>query len=140
MLILQHTVWVHFIKSIQEALDRGVCALGIFFLVTKAYKVINHNILLAKLDVCYIRGIKKLVVHIIFGPQLTGCWNKPKWSLKPYMKCIQFSYQGNETWSTARHNFLASFVFTIYRWTAVSMGNTFQDLPRIIPNATYDVI
>lgn len=43
------------------------------------------------------------------------------------MEYIQFSYQGNETWSTARPNSLAAFVFTIYRWTAVSMSNAFQD-------------
>jgi hypothetical protein len=60
MLILQHTVCVHFIQSIQEALDRGVYALGIFFHLTKAYEFINHNILLAKLDVCYIRGVRNL--------------------------------------------------------------------------------
>jgi hypothetical protein len=45
-----------FIQSVQEALDRHLLAVGIFFNLSKAYDVINHNRLLDKLDSCGIRG------------------------------------------------------------------------------------
>jgi alpha-D-ribose 1-methylphosphonate 5-triphosphate synthase subunit PhnL len=38
-----------FIESIQEALDKGTHAIGLFFDLTKAYDVINHDMLLGKL-------------------------------------------------------------------------------------------
>jgi hypothetical protein len=80
------------------------------------YKVINHDILLDKLDVCYIRGIKilqfksylvnrKQYVEINQTDLRNFIWN--------VLECIQFSYQENEIWSIARPNSLASFVFTI---------------------------
>jgi hypothetical protein len=45
-----------FIESIQEALDRGLHAIGVFFDLSKAYDVINRYILLDKLDSYGIRG------------------------------------------------------------------------------------
>jgi hypothetical protein len=39
-----------FIGNVQEALDRQSFAVGIFFDLTKAYDVIDHDILLEKLD------------------------------------------------------------------------------------------
>jgi hypothetical protein len=45
-----------FIESIQEALDRGLYAIGVFFDLSKAYDVIDHVILLDKLDSYGIRG------------------------------------------------------------------------------------
>ena len=45
-----------FIKSVQEALDKHLHAVGIFLDLSKAYDVINHNRLLDKLDSCGIRG------------------------------------------------------------------------------------
>jgi retron-type reverse transcriptase len=48
-----------FIEKVQEALDRRSYAIGIFFDLTKAYDVIDHDILLAKLDYYGIRGTAK---------------------------------------------------------------------------------
>jgi hypothetical protein len=45
-----------FIESIQEALDRGLHAIGVFFDLSKGYDVIDHVILLDKLDSYGIRG------------------------------------------------------------------------------------
>jgi hypothetical protein len=45
-----------FVRKIQEALDKGLLPVGIFFDLTKAYDVINHDILLEKLEHYGIRG------------------------------------------------------------------------------------
>ena len=45
-----------FIDSVQEALDRHLHVVGIFLDLSKAYDVINHNILLNKLDSYGVRG------------------------------------------------------------------------------------
>jgi hypothetical protein len=45
-----------FIENIQEAMDKGLHAIGLFFDLTKAYDVINHDILLDKLKSYGIRG------------------------------------------------------------------------------------
>jgi hypothetical protein len=44
-----------FIEIIQEALDKRVHTIGIFFDITKAYDVLNHKLLLEKLSSCGIR-------------------------------------------------------------------------------------
>jgi len=46
-----------FIQSVQEALDKRLCAIGIFFYLSKAFDVINHRRLLDKLDYYGIRGL-----------------------------------------------------------------------------------
>ena len=46
-----------FIEKIQQALDNNLHAVGIFLDFTKAYDVINHNILLCKLESYGVRGI-----------------------------------------------------------------------------------
>jgi hypothetical protein len=38
------------VSKIQETLDKKLLPVGIFFDLTKAYDVINHNILLEKLE------------------------------------------------------------------------------------------
>jgi hypothetical protein len=47
-----------FIESIQEAIDRKMNPIGIFLDLTKAYDVLNHKILLSKLDSYGIRGVQ----------------------------------------------------------------------------------
>ncbi|PNF20311.1 hypothetical protein B7P43_G13693 [Cryptotermes secundus] len=49
-----------FIESIQEAMGRRFHVIGIFFDLTKAYDVINHIILLDKLNYYGIRGVTNL--------------------------------------------------------------------------------
>ena len=48
------------IGSIQKALDKGVHTIGIFIDLTKAYDVLNHNLLLEKLFNYGIRGSTNL--------------------------------------------------------------------------------
>jgi hypothetical protein len=45
-----------FIEDIQEALDKKRTAVGIFLDLTKAFDVINHDLLLIKLEVYGLRG------------------------------------------------------------------------------------
>ena len=49
-----------FLESVQEALDRQLHVVGLFLDLSKAYDVINHNILLDKLDSYGIRGSSNL--------------------------------------------------------------------------------
>jgi hypothetical protein len=49
-----------FLESIQEAVDRGLHVIGIFVDLTKAYNVINHNILIDKLNLYGIHGKSNL--------------------------------------------------------------------------------
>jgi hypothetical protein len=49
-----------FIEYIQEALDNHYYIIGIFLDLTKAYDVVNHDILLNKLDLYGNRGVTKL--------------------------------------------------------------------------------
>jgi hypothetical protein len=49
-----------FIESIQDAIDRGLHAIRLFFDLSKAYTVINHNILWNKLNAYGIRGESNL--------------------------------------------------------------------------------
>jgi hypothetical protein len=46
-----------FIENIQQALDNNLHTVGIFLDFTKAYEIINHNILLSKLESYGVRGI-----------------------------------------------------------------------------------
>ena len=50
-----------FIEKIQQAFDSNLHAIGIFLDLTKAFDVINHNILLSKLQSYGIRGTQLLV-------------------------------------------------------------------------------
>ena len=49
-----------FIESVQEALDKHLFAVGIFLDLSKAYDVINHKILLEKLDSYGVRGFANM--------------------------------------------------------------------------------
>jgi len=46
-----------FIEKVQQALDNNLHAIGIFLDLTKAYDVINHDILLHKLESYGVRGL-----------------------------------------------------------------------------------
>jgi hypothetical protein len=49
-----------FIEKVQEAMDGRLYVIGIFYGLTKAYDVIDHNILLDKLNQYGFRGITNL--------------------------------------------------------------------------------
>jgi retron-type reverse transcriptase len=49
-----------FIKSIQEAIEKKMNQLGIFLDLTKACDVLNHRVLLSKLDSYGIRAVENL--------------------------------------------------------------------------------
>ena len=49
-----------FIKSVQETIEKKMNQIGIFLDLTKAYDVINHRVLLSKLDSYAIRGVPNL--------------------------------------------------------------------------------
>jgi hypothetical protein len=46
-----------FIGEVQKILDNKQLAFGIFLDLSKAFDVIDHNLLLAKLELCGLRGI-----------------------------------------------------------------------------------
>jgi hypothetical protein len=50
-----------FIESIEEAIDSGLHVIGLFFDLSKAYDVIDHDILLDELDSYGIRGVSNVV-------------------------------------------------------------------------------
>jgi len=45
-----------FVAGIQKTMELHLHVVGIFLDLTKAYDVLNHNILLEKLNTCGIRG------------------------------------------------------------------------------------
>jgi hypothetical protein len=49
-----------FIKSVQEAIEKKINSIRIFLDLTKAYVVLNHRVLLSKLDSYGIRGVANL--------------------------------------------------------------------------------
>jgi len=49
-----------FTKSVQEAIERKLNPIGIFIDLTKAYDVLNHRVLLSKLNSYGIRGVANL--------------------------------------------------------------------------------
>ena len=58
-----------FIEKAQQALDNNLHAIGIFLDFTKAYDVINHDILLHKLESYGVRGL----LNAWFKSYLSGC-------------------------------------------------------------------
>jgi hypothetical protein len=51
------TALLAFTKSVQEAIENKINQIRIFLDLTKAYDVLNHRILLSKLESCDIRGV-----------------------------------------------------------------------------------
>jgi hypothetical protein len=54
-----------FIENIQQALDKHFHVVGIFLARTKARDVINHDILLYKLESCSVRYFKFMVYILL---------------------------------------------------------------------------
>jgi len=56
-----------------ESMDKQLCVLGLFFDITKAYNVINHEILLNKLEYYGVRGTTKHMDGILYFVLVTIC-------------------------------------------------------------------
>jgi hypothetical protein len=90
-----------FLENIQESIDKKTNPIGIFLGLTKAYDVINHEMLLAKLSSYGGRGIanswfesyllhRKLVVELNHSDSKSLKWE------------TYFSPKRNKTWCTSR--------------------------------------
>jgi len=98
-------------ERIQEALDNGLQAIGIYFDLTKAYDVLNHKILLDKLHSYGVRGnINSWFKSCITDRKQFVEINQ---SIPINSKC--FLMQSAETWSTAGLGSWTSSVFNIYK-------------------------
>jgi hypothetical protein len=69
------------LEKIYEALEKKISTIDIFLDLSYAYDVINHKILLDKLEAYGIRG----VVNQCFESYLTGC-----------RQCVEIKYIGNK--------------------------------------------
>ena len=103
-----------FIESIQEAMNQWQHVAGIFFDLTKAYSVLNHDTLLDKLDSYGIRDN----MNLWFKSCLS---NHSQFVEITELELINFTqyiyiswFRKNNTWSAIGLNFRASFVFVIY--------------------------
>jgi hypothetical protein len=57
---LTETALQVFIKSVQEAIEKKINPTGIFLDLTKEYVLLNHRVLLSKLDSYDFRGVENL--------------------------------------------------------------------------------
>ena len=66
-----------FIENISESVDKQLYVLGLFFYVTKVYDVINHEILLNKLEYYGIRGTLKAWIksYLLYRSQFVEIFN-----------------------------------------------------------------
>jgi hypothetical protein len=94
--------------------------LGIFLDLTKAFDVINHNLLLAKLELCGLRG----KIHSWMSSYLTGrsqfleiqYVNEKTLNLNTFSS----SLKENKTWRTSRLSVGTPIVFIVYKRFASS--------------------
>ena len=54
---MRETATHAFLENIQKAIEKKIHLIGIFFDLSKAYDVLDHKILLSKLDAYGIRGL-----------------------------------------------------------------------------------
>jgi hypothetical protein len=62
-----------FIGDIQKTLDNKQLVLGIFFNLSKAFDVINHNRLLTKLELYRLRGISHVWMRLYLTDRAKFC-------------------------------------------------------------------
>jgi hypothetical protein len=100
-----------FIESIQEAMDRRLHVIGIFFDLTKAYDVIHHNILLDKLNYYGIRGVKN---------SLFKCY------LSHRVQFVEINQLNNK--NNNKNTYTSSLREIIHGVTGVNLGTTFVSI------------
>jgi hypothetical protein len=103
-----------FLESVQEALDRQLHVVGLYLDLSKVYAVINHNILLDKLDSYGIRGSSNFWFksYLACRTQYVEITHTDSNST---VRRYSSSPLGHFTWSTAGLNFRASFIFGVYK-------------------------
>ena len=98
-----------FTKSVQEAIERKMNPIGIFLDLTEAYDVLNHRVLLSKLDTYGIREVanKWFESYLSFGKQCVEIKSKKQGT------CL--NHKGNNTWCATGLNFGPYIIFIIHK-------------------------
>jgi len=103
-----------FIESVQEALNRHLHVVGIFLDLSKAYDIINRNMLLDKVYSYGVRGS----ANMWFKSYLTNRTQFVEISQTDrsnHTRRISIFTYGDCTWSAAGLNFRAPLIFSIYK-------------------------
>jgi hypothetical protein len=110
------TAFQSFIERIQEALDNGLQATGIFFYLTKAYDILNHDILLDKLNSYGVRGN----INLWFKSYLTNHKQFVEINQSNHISSKQFKYTGSSSFKVLKHevsqgSVLGPLLFLMYK-------------------------
>jgi len=104
-----------FVENIQEAMNQWQHVAGIFFDLTKAYSILNHDTLLDKLDLYDIRGSMNLWFKSCLSNH-SQFVEIAELELRNFTQCRYISsFRKNNTWSAIGLKFRASFVFVVYK-------------------------